>query len=283
MTVIGDQLLEYRKTSGKSLRDIAQGHFSPQTLNNYERGLTLPSYDNLPHLAQCYGIDKGEIERLYYASLPRAIEGALAVEPFLDTLKSIDRGDHIVIVTQRALIADHPELSDAVLDIIEKGANFTYVSYIPESVNVSGIFTGFAKSIWQNTQFEAATFLGMAYRKRYLASSATNRGSINYLLVGKPDTCDFAFLRAFGASVYLCRHNESDTRTSEVWGESHAPDDKNWWQPYDQRFMRSLHHWLVQSLGLNLPDCTFSVDRVPQARKRQVRFLSLEEFASKQL
>ena len=285
MTDLGRYLRAWRQQSEKTLKELAGDGFSQQVLSNYEIGVSLPRRDQLETLADRYGIPLNEVESRYFSSLTQIAAGPIREAPFLDSIQTIGSGDHLVVVTQRPLVGEKPELAANTCKLLMSGGCFTYVAYIPVSAhsadNEDHSSSGIPGAVepwdnrWQDHHRYAAQILHRELRKNKTPSDVAGR--LKYLLIGNPDKNDLSFLRADGASLYLSRPEKSENLESQSFSEMRGPDMQHWWHPYDPGFQLLLHDWLVFSCGLELP--TSSVDEfTPNHEIRKLRTLTLEEF-----
>jgi transcriptional regulator with XRE-family HTH domain len=274
MTDLGRLLRKKRLKDGGSLRGISEDNpFSQQVLSNYERGLSLPQPKMLPALAACYGIALKEVVSAHQSSVPQALAGSISQEPFLNAIESVSVGDHVVVITQRSILDDRQDMAGYLARIIDQGAFFTYVAFIPESDAEDDSYR------WENNHRYCARIIIQAMRKAGVSDAASRR--FLYLVIGNPSLSDFAFLRAHGATVYLCRGEETEYLESQAWSEMKAPDGQPWWTPYHESFTNDLHDWLVYDCCLPLPGCE-DVDVGIDAGVRGVSIERLEEFLREQ-
>ncbi len=259
----------------RSLKDVtaamkAAGYkpFSQQALSNYERGLALPAEDRLQALANGYRIPLEELRSHYLSSTVQVIAGAFPQEQFLNAVGSARSGDHLVVISQKPIIAERPELVDPFSALLSSGAHFTYVAYVP----------GEAQELyvpqWDNNHAYNARLLSTVVAANTLEPAER----VKYLLIGKPDPKDFAFLRAYGATCYLIRRREAKDQDSGLWSLTTDRDGKHWWAPLDKGFETHLHKWLQADCGLLLPDSSSDMSSIETAGERELRVQTLEEF-----
>ena len=272
-TDLGRLLHQTRTKNKKTLKESSGGEFSQQALSNYERGTALPPPEKLERLARCYALAPETVTSAYLSSTSQARAGPIPEEPFLNAVKSASKGDHFVAITQRPLLAERPELALNVLELLKVGGGFTYVTYIPGRPEQRT--EGWSER-WDTTHAFASRVIWQAVRNADPELAA----GVRYLLVGNPSPSDYAFLRAFGATTYLCRRKDSDYQHSQVWSELRSPDGRHWWQPCDQGFEAALHDWLVFDCGISLPTTEIDLNRAKGATERNVRIRTLEQFLS---
>ena len=272
MTEFGNFLRDWRYKLGLSLRAVAGDQFSPQTLSNYETGQSLPKEEVLPKLASLYQAPLDKVSATYFVSVSQALSGPLPSEPFFDLLKSVQKGDHLITITQTSIFTEEPRLArDKLLGILNAGANFTYVAYLPSS-KTSGSDTG-----WPNNHAAAAEII---QRELGINSSPKKkgRGQVNYLFIGRPDDEDFRYLRGFGACNFLCRAEDDETYDSGMWLEVKSADGTRAWTSCDYGVLSETREWLVQRCGVELPSSQFNEKAVAERKERDVRMLSLDQF-----
>ena len=285
MTDLGQYLRKHRHMSGKSLRAIVAPGFSQQVLSNYELGVSLPQEESLERLAKLYDAPIEDVRARYHSSVAQLANGPIGEEPFLQAVSSAQEGDDFVVVTQQPLVEEAPEVADSIVELLLKGARFTYVAYVPAErpdgknggqpyVRQSDQTYG---DLWASGHKGSAQLLW-----RYLRKTPERRKTahqLRYLLIGEPDKTDFYFLKGEGASLYLCRPEEREEQflESQSWLEVAHRDGRHFWHPYTQKSQALLHDWLVFNCGLDLPGSEEPHEAIDNDT-RHVRLLTIEDY-----
>jgi transcriptional regulator with XRE-family HTH domain len=269
MTDLGNYLSARRKELDLSLRDIAEDtHLSHSTYSNFESGRSLPAQKDLKVIARVYQSSYDLIKQLHGSSLGQTVGGSVEADAFIEALSSTSNGDHLIVVTQSSLVSEQPSLATKVLNILQNGAYLTYIYYAPLS------FSRFTD--WDHNHVNAARILDKSARRESPACHELLSEKIGFLALSQPTPDDFAHLRAFDATLYLCRSEQHTFQSSQAWSENRAPDNNLWWQPLHEGFITSLHDWISSRCGLQIPHNTHDASSIGDADARGISYMHLD-------